>query len=154
MLGYVKIFGSPSPILPQFHILNYCTVCTVTHVINNPSADNIPYPQGSDWAGGTPGDSRWAGGHQKYYINKLIFLQKRSILMWKNETKFPGRFGISRIFYTSKAQTLQEVASVQWNYEKRGISGISLRACLKTVTVTRWNSFVNCNNLMSFKGYV
>ena len=44
---------------------------------------------GSDWAGGTPGDSRWAGDHQKYYINKLMFLRKRSTV-WAGQTKFLG----------------------------------------------------------------
>ena len=31
---------------------------------------------GSDYVGGTPGNSRWAGGHQKYYVTELMFFAK------------------------------------------------------------------------------
>ena len=49
-------------------------------------------PLGSDWAGGTPGYSRWAGVIEKYSINKLMFSAKTLDNVGRGQTKSPGPF--------------------------------------------------------------
>ena len=49
----------------------------------------INQPPGSDWPGGLPGDSRWAGGHQKLLYQLDI---QSSVARWRKDLAIAAEF--------------------------------------------------------------